>query len=270
MTPNATFGGTLLAAALALSFSAAVAAQDYASVVREQKSVTIAGVRESWRLQWEAAPLPACGTDDLEVALGCQCTGFAYGEAGRLTLVRLRHGHPAERLELTPFFKDQGAPGPAGTAVLAHWRPIPAAAHDEDDDWHHAADFDFLKRVQARGPAELLKFGDYNHDGHASEFLLQVGLRPCGRPQMVLIGVSARNPRLHVFASAEAPDQPLVLPATAWAAVLAHPKASHTVESSCADPDSTSESTVDVAAQHGVFHVQRESRPCPPAAAAAR
>lgn len=268
MTFNATIASGLLAAHLALAFSAATVAQDYASLVREQKSVMIAGVRESWRLQWESAPLPACGTDDLEVALGCQCTGFAYGEAGRPTLVRLRHGHPAERLELAPFFKDQGAPAPAGSAVLAHWRPVPAAAHDENDDWHHAADFNFLERVQARGPVELLKFGDYNHDGRASEFLLQVGLRPCGRPRLVLVGVSARNPRLHVFASAEAPDQPLVLPATAWAAVLSSPKASRTVETSCTDPDSTSESTVDVAAQHGVFRVHRESRPCPRSAAA--
>jgi len=267
MTFNATLASGLIGATLALSFNAATVAEDYASLVREQRAVMVGGVRESWRLQWESAPLPACGTEDLEVALGCQCTGFAYGEAGRPTLVRLRPGHPAERLELAPFFKDQGAPGPAGTGVLAHWRPIPAAAHDEEDDWHHAADFDFLKRVQARGPVELLEFGDYNHDGRASEFLLQVGLRPCGRPQLVLIGVSARNPHLHVFASAEAPDQPLMLPAAAWAAVLASPRPTHTVEASCADPDSTSEAWVDVAARHGVFHVRRESRACPRAGA---
>src|SRR5580765_7536557 len=205
-------------AAIGCLLATGMEAQDYASMIREQKAVMINGARESWRLQWDSLPQSACGLEDLEVALTCQCAGFAYGETGRLTLVRLRPGHPQERLELAPFFKDQGSPAAAGMAVLQRWRPIPAAAHDEDDDWHHAADFDFLKRVQARGSSDLMRFGDYNHDGRASEFLLQVGLRPCGRAQMVLVGVSRRNPQLHVFATAEAPEQPLVLPVETWSA----------------------------------------------------
>jgi hypothetical protein len=253
----------LFAAATGCLLTASAAAQEYTSLVREQKAVLVGGVRETWRLQWDAPPLPACGPEDLEVALGCQCTGFAYGEAGKPTLMRLRRGHAPERLELAPFFKGQGAPGGAGMAVLQRWRPKPAAAHDEDDDWHHAADFDFMKRVQARGEADLLRFGDYTHDGRASEFLLQVGLRPCGRPQLVLVGVSRFNPRLHVFAAAEAPAEPLVLPAEAWAALRKGTKPVQTVESSCADPGSEVESTLTVSVQRGVFHLQRESKSCP-------
>jgi hypothetical protein len=244
--------------------AAGLQAQDYASMTREQKAVVVDGARESWRLQWETQPQPACGPDDLEVALSCQCSGFAYGESGRLALVRMRPGHPQERLELAPFFRDPVSPGTApGVAVLQRWRTIPAAAHDEDDDWHHAADFDFLKRVQARGSTELMKFGDYNHDGHASEFLLQVGVRPCGRPQMVLVGVSRRNPQLHVFATAEMPDQPLALPPAAWSALLKGRKQALVEEASCGDPGIDAQVTLTVTVQRGVFHAQRQSRPCP-------
>ena len=152
-------------------------------MTRQQKAVMVDGTREAWRLQWETLPQVACGTDDLEAALSCQCSGFAYGEMGRLALVRMRAGHPQERLELAPFFKDQGAPVAGGVAVLQHWRPIPAAAHDEDDDWHHAADFDFLKRVEERGTADLMKFGDYNHDGK-SDVLFQNANGDVGQWQM--------------------------------------------------------------------------------------
>jgi hypothetical protein len=175
----------------------------------------------------------------------------------------MRPGHPQERLALAPFFKDQGAPAAGGLAVLQRWRPIPAAAHDEDDDWHHAADFDFLARVQARGATGIMKFGDYNHDGRASEFLLQVGLRPCGRPRMALIGVSRRNPRLHAFASAETPEQPLLLPAESWAALLKGTKPVQVQEDSCDDPGTEAATSSTVTIQGGVFHVRRESRPCP-------
>lgn len=217
MQIGACIGRFLSAVAAASLLTAGAVAAGPVSLVREQKAVAVNGVRESWRLQWDAEPESACGPEDMEVALACPCSGFAYGEAGRLSLVRTRPGKPVERLELAPFFKDADAPGAAGVAVLQRWRPIPAAAHDEEDDWHHAADFDFLKRVHARGSTEVISLFDYNHDGQATEFLLQVGAGGCGKRRMVLVGVSRYNPRLHVFASAEVPDQPLVLLAPVWA-----------------------------------------------------
>lgn len=249
--------------AAGLLFATSVAADDYASLTREQRAVMIGGVREAWRLQWDAPPHSACGPEDLEVALACPCSGFAYGEAGKLTLVRMRHGTAPERLELAPFFANTGVTGIEGAAVVQRWRPIPAAAHDEEDDWHHAADFDFLKRIQARGLSAVMKFGDYNHDGQASEFLLQVGTHPCGTQQLVLVGVSRYNPHLHVFAAAESPAQPLLLSGAAWAAVLRNPKPAPVVETSCAIPGNDTETLVTVAVRRGAFHVQRTSRPCP-------
>lgn len=262
MQIGACIGRFLATVAAACLLTAGAVAAEPVSLVRDQKAVAVNGVRESWRLQWDAEPKSACGPEDIEVALACPCSGFAYGEAGRLSLVRTRPGKPVERLELASFFKGADAPGATGVAVLQRWRPIPAAAHDEEDDWHHAADFDFLKRVHARGSTGILKLADYNHDGQATEFLLQVGASGCGKHRMVLVGVARYNPRLHVFASAEAPDQPLVLLAPVWAAVLRSSKPAQVVESSCDDPGSAAESSLTVAARRGVFHVQRETRPC--------
>ena len=259
-------GKSVVTAAAAWLFAAAAGAADAVSLVRAQKTLVVNGARESWRLQWDAVPDSACGPEDMAVALACPCSGFAYGEVGKLVLVRMRKGTTPERLELASFFQGQGAPGSvggAGDAVVQRWRPKPATAHDEEDDWHHAADFDFIKRVHARGSTEVLKLADYNHDGQATEFLLQVGAGGCGKHQMVLVGVSRYNPHLHVFASAEAPDQPLTLLAPVWAAVLRSPKPAHVMESSCDDPEREVESSLTVAARRGVFHVQRETRACP-------
>ena len=263
MNIGSCIGKSVATAAAVWLVAATAGAADAVSLVRAQKALVVNGARESWRLQWDAEPESACGPEDMAVALACPCSGFAYGEAGKLVLVRMRKGTTPERLELASFFKGQGAPGASDSAVLQRWQPIPAAAHDEEDDWHHAADFDFMKRVHARESTEVLKLADYNHDGQATEFLLQVGAGGCGKHRMVLVGVSRYNPRLHVFASAGAPDQPLTLLAAVWAAVLRSPKPAHVMESSCDDPGRAVESSLTVAARRGVFHVKREARACP-------
>jgi hypothetical protein len=253
----------IAASATALLVLQGVHATDGASVVREQRTVMINGAREVWRLEWAAAPISVCGPEEVETALACPCSGFAYGEAGQLTLVRLRHGAAAERLELTSFFRPDAVPVKGSLAVLQRWRPIPATADNEDDDWHHASDLDFLQRVHARGATTLMQFADYNHDGAASEFLLQIGTRPCGRHLAVLVGVSRFNQRLHVFASAETPDVPLELGPRVWEAVRRSAGPVRVVEWPCADHASEVESTVTISARHGIFHVQRADQPCP-------
>ncbi len=237
-------------------------AAEPADLVREQHVVQVNGVSETWKLEWDALPAPACGPDDVSVAMACPCSGFAYGEAGKLSLVRLRRGAAREVLDLTGFFKTSSAPVDGNLAVLQRWQAVPASAHDEDDDWHHASDFNFLARVRARGPATVMRLADYNHDGRANEFLLQVGTAGCGRHLMVLVGVSKYNQRLHVFASADAPDEPLELEARTWEAVRMSAQPVHAVESSCEQPGGGSESLVTVEVRQGIFHAQRGRRPC--------
>jgi hypothetical protein len=224
--------------------------------------VVVNGRRETWRLQWAAAPAPACAAAEIETALSCSCAGFAYGEAGPLSVLRIPARGAPETLELAPFFIAAATPAPPGSALLQRRQPIPASASDEDDDWHHASDFNFLKRVRARRTTEAMRLADYNHDGQASEFLLQVGVLPCGRPQLLLVGVSRRNPHLHVFAAAEAEDQPLLMGPRAWAAVLRKPRATHVVEWPCDAGADSVESVVDVEVRRGVFHLQRSERRC--------
>jgi hypothetical protein len=64
-----------------------------------------------------------------------------------------------------------------------------------------------------------MDFGDYDHDGEQTEFYLQTETLPCGKSTGVVIGVSRRNPRLHVFGSASNPSKPLYLQRREWEAV---------------------------------------------------
>ena len=262
MTFRRYFIGLCAGAAYALLLVQGAVAAEMPSLVREQKTVMFEGKAEIWRLVWQAAPLPVCGAEDVATALSCACSGFAYGESGQLSLVRLRPGVEREVLDLTPFFKGEPSPGGAGSAVLQRWRPVPATAHDEDDDWHHASDFNFIKRVQARGNVEIMHIGDYNHDGRASEFLLQVGARSCDRHGSVLVGISRLNSQLHLFAAADAPTVPLEMGPRVWEAVRNNAKPVRVVEWPCGDQAGDVESTVTVAVRHGIFHVNREEHRC--------
>ncbi len=255
--PLGTFAATVLVGLTALS------AAETNELVREQRPVVVHGVHETWRLEWAAPPESVCGAEDVAAAQTCACAGYAYGEAGALSLVRRRPGAPIERLSLSSFYKNGALPDAKGLALIQHWPPIPPTAHNEDDDWHHASDWNFLKRVQARTPTEVMRFADYNHDGAANEFLLQVDTQPCGTAAYVLVGVSRANPQLHVFASAEAPDTPLELSAKAWEMARRNAGPVEIVDSPCAEGTST-ETVVTVTVRRGVFQVRRDVRSCGP------
>ena len=51
------------------------------SLVREEQTVSVDGVDETWRLQWATTPKPMCGADERDGSLTCPCMGFAYGES---------------------------------------------------------------------------------------------------------------------------------------------------------------------------------------------
>src|SRR5205085_690506 len=124
------------------------------------------GVREIWRLVWEAPPKPACaaGTADWYT---CPCIGFAFGERGRLDLVRLRGGHEVERMSLAPLFDEDETDAP-GEVTL---RRVEPSESDHDGDLE---DEDLPGLVAHRPSDRILELADYDHDGRATEFLLQV------------------------------------------------------------------------------------------------
>ena len=202
-----------------------------APIVREVAVVRVGAMPERWQLEWRRPPTPACGADDPDAAGNCACTGFAFGEEGVLDLVRKRPGRLDERLALTPVFGEVGDDGPTGIdslAVLQHW-----PGHVDDyfvDDWPKLE-----REVRARPVTRAMKFGDYDHDGHATEFLLQVGTLPCGRREEVLVGVSAADSTLHVFRSVGHPERALVLQAEIWEKLRRGKETVTTLEWPCRD-----------------------------------
>jgi hypothetical protein len=240
--------------------SASASAADRASLVREQKTVMVNGSPEIWRLQWESKPTTLCGAEDAEMSLTCPCSGFAYGEQGKLALIRIRADGSHERLELGSLFqKDSPVLGMSGgSAVLQRWAP---RLSGPEQDLKHAADDKFSAEVETRPLADVMQFGDYDHDGQSTEFPFQVSTMPCGKHQMVLVGLSKANPHLHIFSSVEKPETPLVLGVWVWDALLKSNDVD-IVDWPCGDHGSDYEDRVHLQAGDGLLHAERRSRHC--------
>ncbi len=199
-------------------------------LVREQQTVLVRGRPEIWRLEWHGAPTPYCEAADPGSGT-CPCDGFAYGEAGDLWLVRVSGGKEIDRLHLSPFFADPGL-GTSGKAILQRW----AIDYYREPD---LADRPAFARAVTRWPVvKVMRLADYDHDGAATEFYVQTAALACGaaaRYGMVL-GISARNPRLHAFGTASRPDRPLYLAPSAWKALRqASRPPVHVVDLPCGD-----------------------------------
>ncbi len=223
---------SLGAAAVASDAGSAAAAPDAGStatapnagapLVRDERRID----GEVWRLEWLKAPEPACA-DEPDGIVTCPCTGFAPGLAGDLQLVLERPGRPARRLALAPLF----GPAPADGAVVPR-------------------------------DGQLLRLGDYDHDGRASEFVLQIGAAECGHTPSVLVGVSRARDALHAFGTAEHPDRPLVLDhPQAWEELKAKGVAVSR-EQPCGDHGSDVEIVVTVRADAKGLHALEETFAC--------
>jgi hypothetical protein len=251
---------------LSLTFCAAavigaVSAADQAPIVREEKTVMVDGKPEVWRLEWKGKPTPVCGVDD-PAALTCPCTGFAYGERGSLALVRIRSGGQSERLELGSLFNDRDFPLNAGgeQAALQRWSP---QYEGDQSDFKHIGDEDFAAKVATRPVLDVMRMGDYIHEGQATQFLLQVDTAPCGKRQMVLLGTSKEDPHLHMFVSAEDPKSALTLGSWEWEALLKNRNPVDVIDWNCGDHGSDQQLRVHLSVNAGVIRVTRSSRQCP-------
>lgn len=241
----------LLAPTLLASLAAGAA-----EVVREERTVDVGGVTERWRLVWTAPPGEACPPDgDDGMWSTCPCAGFEFGQHGDLVLVRLRPGAPEERLPLAPLFADQETPAPG--AVLAH-RPV------RKGDLDAASRKGFARQVRGRAPVRVMELADYDHDGRATELVLQVGAGPCGHQQSVLVGLDARSPGLHAFGSVEEPGTPLVLERRSdWEKVRAAKGEVRLVQIPCGDHGAETEVAVTVRADGRGLHAKTSTKACP-------
>lgn len=206
------------------------------ALIREERSVVVNGQSEIWRLEWESPPKLVCGPES-DLWLTCPCSGFAYGESGEVDLVRAVNGRVIDRLQLTPLFEPTFADQKG--AILQRWPP-------KNADLKHFEDKSFSARVHARAVVTIMRFGDYNHDGWATEFFLQTGVAPCGKIVGTVVGLTARNPKLHAFGSVANPGKPLYMQKREWEALRKTAGPVSILDWDCGDHGSENEEDVEL------------------------
>jgi hypothetical protein len=222
-------------------------------VMREEQKILVKGISEAWRLEWKSIPKPSCGLEDVSSASSCPCSGFAYGESGQLDLARSTNGRETERLELTPFF-DKVFADQEG-AILQRWEP-------QEKDFEEQKSEAFLSQVRARPLVRVMQFADYSHDGNSTEFFLQTGVEPCGKVSGIVVGLTAKHPRLHAFGTVLHPDKPLVMQKREWEALLKTPGPTEVQDWSCGDHGSDIEIDLVLSASNGSIQAVRREFEC--------
>lgn len=233
--------------------------------VRERRVVAVNGKSEVWELQWVSSPLLTCPPDD-PGWFTCPCEGFAFGESGYLDLVRIQDSKEIDRLHLTPLFADQETPAwETKKAVLQRWLIVEKTdfeAWDKADLSGVDQLAKFKQQVMRRKPVSILDVSDFNQDGWATEFVLQVGVLPCGKRQSILVGVSPERPQLHAFGTAEHPDTPLVLYVDHWAKLRTARRPVRVVSWTCGDHGSEEQTERTLAVDRAGIHVVKETFSC--------
>lgn len=233
-------------------------AEKTAPVIREGQTVLVDAGKEHWRLQWEGPTTPVCSPDKPDEWPTCPCSGFAFGECGKLALVRKRPGKDEERLALNNLFQEciyYAEPGEDGEGCLRRWDV-------QGQDWDDKDSPDFTARVRARPIVQIMHFADYDHDGRATEFMLQIGDLPCGKRMCVVIGISRKNSRLHVFASTEHPKKPLVLQDHQWKALLRSKGPVKVPDWRCGDHGADEETELELRIDHNGNHAMKSVYEC--------
>jgi hypothetical protein len=214
------------------------------AVVRESATVSVDGVDESWRLEWRHPPLPECMGDDWYT---CPCAGFELGEKGDLDLVRQRPNAPEERLGLDSLFEDRDA-------KLPRWMP--------NETERAKLTVPSQASLQKRALVPVMKFADYDHDGRATEFVLQIAAFPCGHTTSVVVGIDKNKPKLHIFSSVEAPKDWLTLESRSDWEKVRGPLPVTLVEVTCGDHGAEDEESVQISADAKGLHAEQRKKNC--------
>jgi len=218
------------------------------------------GREETWRLEWRSKPAEICSPEE-EEWYTCPCDGFEFGESGQLDLVRLVKGREIDRLSLSPLFTDIPGPKWDGVAALPHWPRL-------ESDLSHPEAFStpgFAARIRKRNPVKIMRFGDYDHDGQATEFVLQVGASACGFRRCIVVGVGRGNDGLHAFCTAEQVDEPLGLRSRGdWEIVRKAARSIALIQLSCGDHGSETEETVHISWDARGLHATVSEKRCSP------
>ncbi|HEX2882486.1 MAG TPA: hypothetical protein VHO25_23355, partial [Polyangiaceae bacterium] len=141
-------------------------------------------------------------------------------------------------------------------AVLQRW-PV----HETDHERFKSGP-PIEEEIASRPIVQIMKLGDYNHDGQASEFVLQLGTEPCGHSETVLIGVTPRKPTLHAFASVEEPTKPLINERRVWEKLLTSSGKIVVPILTCGDHGSETEIDVEIRADTKGLHTTSLAYEC--------
>lgn len=216
-------------------------------VIDEVKTIEIDGVTETWSLVWRHPPDLTCADKAWNT---CPCGGFAFGQTGELDLVRKRPGEPDDKLDLNKLSEDP--------VELQRWAPTKA---DRDKD-----DPPSPEEIKKRPRVTTMKFGDFDHDGRETEFLFRVGLAGgCGHTSyMIPIGISTKNPKLHMFQSVE--RQRPIFNGDDWEKVrtLKGDGPLKIITLQCGDHGSEEEEWTTIRFDADGFHTKNGKRRCPP------
>jgi hypothetical protein len=241
---------------LALLVGTSALAEKPNSAIREEHKVVVDGIEELWRLEWAGPTIPVCSPEEPDVWMTCPCSGFAFGESGKLVLVRKKPGQQEERFDLSQLFTGEyDTPGEEGQVVLRRWD---VDKRDMDD----SKSPDFSARVRARPVDQVMRFADYDHDGRATEFLLQVGTLPCGKQMSLAIGISRNKQHLHVFSTVEHPERPLVLQAWEWESLLRAKTPTRVLDWKCGDHAANAETELELSADAKGIHTTKWTYEC--------
>lgn len=217
---------------------------------REERAVSVGGLTETWRLAWQSQPTVECR----DYPTTCPCANLTVAERGVLDLVRLRGGVEVERFALTPF-AGFGLGSPFGESFLLRRWVVPEGFQGESVD----------DAMLARLPtADVMNLADYDRDGRATEFVLQVGTGSCGHAAAILVGVSPTLTTLHAFGTEDHPDRPLVLREPADWETLRSRTVVESALDECGDHGSEQADIVRVVAQDGAPHASRTRYACTP------
>ena len=103
---------------------------------------------------------------------------------------------------------------------------------------------------------------DYDRDGWATEFFLQLETETCGKLMGIAVGVSRKRPALHALTSVAHPERPLVLRIDQWHALAKTAGPFTSVALRCGDHASSEQYELTLAAAAGRINVTSRVYAC--------